>query len=270
MKKECKKVEKLFGAYIYNIVTPTERAYVEDHISKCPNCASDLFSRQAVLGTLKPYEEIREIPQRVQDDFALNVYKRIALDSLKRQSRRVHLQRYVLQPSFATLMIIFGLATFFLRMHPGQFVTVVKEPVPVVVKTEENAKKDIRASSYVDEFFQREGVEFKAQPAKPAKPAAKVADAKSKTLDEQKPSLETPNLVSGLAPDPKSLLEEANFIHFSLGDRKRAMSQYQKLVDNYPNTEAAAAAGEMIKSIRDFEYRVQNEELSLQTVDLEI
>lgn len=269
MKIKCKKVEKLFGAYVYNAVTPTERAYVENHISQCPDCAKDLLSRKRTLEVFKPQEGDIGIPPVMDDRFALNVYKRIALDYLKRQSRKAYIQRFVLQPSFAVLIIAFSITTFFLRFHPGQVFIVTKEPTAVAIKTEEVEEKDLRASLYVDEFFQREGSSYKNE-TKPAEPV-KVAEAKSEDLKDEKPSPETPKLLaSALTPDPKSLLEEANFLNFSMGDRKRALAQYQKLVDNYPNTEAAAAAGEMIKSIRDFEYRVQNRNSSIQTVDLEI
>ena len=50
--KECSKVKKLFGAYLYNNATPTERGAVEKHIKDCEECASDLQSRQAVLEEL--------------------------------------------------------------------------------------------------------------------------------------------------------------------------------------------------------------------------
>lgn len=269
MKNRCKKVEKLFGVYIYNAVTASERAYVENHISQCPKCAEELSSRQKALVALKPHDETGEMPQRIQDDFALNVYKKIALDSLKHQSRQVRFRRFVLQPSFAAIIILFGITAFFLRYHPGQVTKITQEQTSVAVKTEEGTKKELRASIYMNEFFQREGETYKSKP-EPVKPT-KLAEAKAETPEAQKPPQEISDLMaSGLTPDPKSLLEEANFIHFSLGDRKRALAQYQKLVDNYPNTEAAEAAGEMIKSIRDFEYRVQNENLSVQTIDLEI
>jgi hypothetical protein len=276
---ECNRIKDLFGPYLYNNVTPSERADVENHVSGCKSCAADLLSRQEVLGFFKPNIKTGDMAQTAQENFVLNVYKRIALDSLKHRSRQAFIQRFVLQPSLAMLILTISITTFFLRYHPGQLPIVAKGPVSVAVNTDENTKKELRADSYVSEFYNRQGSSYKNE-SKPvsavkspeAKNTVKLAEAKSKALSD-KPSPSDGNILaeSSQTPDPKNLLEEANFIHFSLGDRKRALAQYQKLVDNYPNSEAAKVASEIIKSIRQTEYRVQNENAgSVQNVDLEI
>jgi len=273
--KECKKVQELFGAYIYNSATPSERADVEKHISYCKKCAADLFSRQKVLIKFKVSKEMSDMSQTAQDKFAINVYKKIAMDSLKHYSRQALLRKFVLQPSLALIIIAVSITAFFLRFHPGQMPTIAKEPVSVASKIEtinanESSKKESRADLYVKEFYTRQNTDNKEKPRTDELvniPEGKTNIPENSPLTSDKVAMEEATLTSG----PKSMLEEANFLNFSLGDKKRAMAQYQKLVDNYPDSVAAEVAWEMIKSIRSSEYRVQNEtSISVQTVDMEM
>ena len=94
--KKCDKIKDLFGPYLYNSVTPAERAAVEEHIENCEECADDLRSRQKVLETLRLDLQTEEMPQKTQDNFAYNVYRRIAGESLQQRSRQVFLRRFIL------------------------------------------------------------------------------------------------------------------------------------------------------------------------------
>ena len=60
-----------------------------------------------------------------------------------------------------------------------------------------------------------------------------------------------------LLPDSRRRLEEANFIYYSLREPRRALAEYQWVVDYYPNTDDAREAKMKIKAILDSEYRIQ-------------
>jgi len=260
--KGCNKVKRLFGSYLYNSVTPTERVAVEEHIGRCEKCADDLRSRRKVLEKLELRPQLDEMPQRIQDNFAWNVYRRIALDALRRRSRRVFLRRFVLQPSLAAVVLIISIAISIPRFYPGP--ATVHKPSPVAVRPDETDRRGLRAAFYVEEFFRRQGTSYERKPG--------YAEASSGVVTAERPSSDADHLMQGmLLPDLRRRLEDANFINYSLGDRRRALAEYQRLVDYYPDTDAAMEARLKIKGILDTEYNVRVGEVDeKQTTDTEI
>jgi hypothetical protein len=244
--KECDKIKRLFGPYLYNSVTPAERAVVEGHIDKCEKCAEDLRTRREVLGKIEPDLQLGEMPQRTQDNFAWNVYRRIASDALQRRSRQIVLRRLVLQPSLAAVALVV-VAIGVLRFYPGP--ATIREPSSVAVRTDETNKRGLRAALYVEEFFRRQGTSYEREP---------VVDSEPATTEQ--PSSDIDHLMQGmLLPDLRRRLEDANFINYSLGDHRRALAAYQRLVDYYPDTDAAMEARVKIRAILDTEYSIRAE-----------
>jgi hypothetical protein len=264
--KKCNKVRRLFGPYLYNSVTPAERAAVEEHVDKCEKCAHDLQSRRRVLEKIELHPQFGEMPQKTQDDFAWNVYRRIALGVLRRRSRRIFLRRFVLQPSLATLVLVLGIAMGILRFHPRP-ATILREPSPVAVRTDETDRKGLREALYVEDFFRRQGVSHEREPS-----YAGVDVHYSRLSTTKQPSSDAdPMMRNVLLLDSRRRLEDANFINYSLGDRRRALAEYQRLVDYYPDTDAAMEARVEIRAILDTEYstRVENADAD-QTTDMGI
>lgn len=259
--KECNRVKGLFGPYLYNSVMPTERADVEEHINRCKKCADDLQSRQKILGKLKAHPQFGEMPQRTRDSFAGNVYRKIASDALRRQSRLIFLRRFVLQPSLAAVVVAVGIAIGVFRSH--QDPVMVHEPSSVAVKTDETDKKELRAALYVEEFFRRQGTSYQRGQG------YATAD-KSPTIEPPSPDTHY-SMQDALLPDSWRRLEDAHFINYSLGDQERALAEYQRLVDYYPDTDAAMEARGRIKGILDAEHNIRIENASAeQTTDMGI
>ena len=230
--KECDKIRDLFGLYLYNSVTPTERSSVEQHIDECEECADDLRSRQKVLEKIQPSSQPEDMPQRTQDRFARGVYRRIALESLQRRSRQSFLRRFVLQPSLAAVALAAGIGIGFLRFHPGTII--VGEPAPSVAQADETDRRELRAASYMEEFLERQGISYYTR-----EPGDTAVDGVSST--EQTSSDIDPFMQDRMLTDSRHRLEDANLI-YSLGDAERALAAYQRLVDDHPDTDAAAEA----------------------------
>lgn len=264
--KECYKIKKLFGPYIYNKITPAEHQAVEEHIKICNRCLDDLRSRQVVLGKFMLHLQPGEMTQGIQDDFALNVYKKIALDVLKQRSQRITMRKFVLHPSLAVAALLIVVAIGFLRFYPGQ----AREDTRVIsftVNIPSNAgKAEKRKPLYAREFTKSQSIRQEGK-------SKTIADDKKTTISEQPPEVSTASRLSSdmdklmhdsLIPDARRLLEEANFINFSLGEPRRALAEYQRVVDNYPNTDDAREARTRINSILSSEYRIQVQEAVLE------
>jgi hypothetical protein len=238
--KECYKVKDLFGPYIYDSVTPEERVAVEEHIRTCEECAADLKSRKEVLDKLKPSLNMGEMPQRTRDNFTCNVYKRIALDALKSRTRQVFFQRFVLQPSIAVvamaIIAIFGLTQFNMSF--------LNNNSYIADESEEADQKELRASLYMDEFFQNQGISHKQEP---------VYAGMSKA-DPTFPVEINENTQNLMMPVSQKRLEDANFINYSLGDRRQSLAEYQ----------------ERIRSILDTNGQLQNKVISAENPDMGI
>jgi hypothetical protein len=240
--EKCGKIRELFGPYLYNDVTPVERAAVEEHIAKCRKCANDLHSRRAVLEKLRTHSEPGEMPQRTGDDFAGNVYRRIASDVLKQRSRRVFLRRFVLQPSLAAAALAVVIAIGVFRLQPAP--VTVGEPASTTAKADEAEKKELRAALYVEEFLRRQGT---------LREGEQGYDSTGSELSVAgQPSPDMSSLMRNmLSLDSRRRLEYANFINYSLREHRRALAEYQRLVDDYPDTDAAMEARGEIRAILD-------------------
>lgn len=245
--KKCDKVRGLFGSYIYGGMTPGERATVDNHIKDCENCASELRGLQKIVEKMGSDPQLDDMPQTMQDDFTRNVYKRIASDVLRRRSKQIFLRKFVLQPSLAGVVLAVVIAVF--RFHPG--LVTVSELSHTTVLTDETSKKELRASLAVKEFFGREGTPQESEmsyvgiPIKTEDPGTVMR----KTPLPEPSSSDLNRLVQDL-PDSERLLQSADFVNYSLGDRRRALAEYQRLVDYYPQTDAAMEAKERIRAIR--------------------
>jgi hypothetical protein len=234
--KGCDKVRGLFGSYIYGGMTPGERAAVDNHIRDCESCASELQSLQKILEKMGSDPQFDDISQTTQDDFTRNVYKRIASDVLRRRSKQIFLRKFVLQPSLAGIVLAVVIAVF--RFQPG--LVTVSEPSHTAVLTDETSKKELRASLAVKEFFGREGTPREPEMTYTVMREAPLTEPSSSDLDR---------LVQDLS-DSERLLQSADFINYSLRDRRRALAEYLRVVDYYPETDAAMEAKERIRAIR--------------------
>ena len=78
----CRNIGILYGLYVYGDVTPEEKNIVEEHISKCKNCALEVDSLRETLHLLKIEPELN-IPQYIMDNFEASVYKRIAAETIQ-------------------------------------------------------------------------------------------------------------------------------------------------------------------------------------------
>jgi hypothetical protein len=233
--KKCDKVRGLFGSYIYGGMTPGERAAVDNHIKDCENCASELQGLQKILEKMGSDPQLDDMTQRMQDDFTRNVYKRIVSDVLRRRSKQIFLRKFVLQPSLAGIVLAVVIAVF--RFHPG--LVTVSEPSHTAVLTDETSKKELRASLAVKEFFGREGTPRKPEMSYTVMREAPITETSSSDLDR---------FVQDLS-DSERLLQSADLINYSLGDRRRALAEYQRVVDYYPETDAGMEAKERIRAI---------------------
>ncbi len=236
--KECNKIKKLFGLYLYDKVTPAERAAIEKHIDKCKECADDLRSRQEVLEKLQPSSQIEDMPPKIQDGFAYSVYRKIAAESIQKRPRPVFLRQFILQPSLATIALIAGIGIGFLRFNPGT--VMVGEPSSSIVKVDETDKKELRAASYVAEFLEREGMVYTYEPSYVVMDSASTTERPLSDID--------PFMQDILRTNSRRRLEHANLI-YSLGEHERALAAYQRLVDDHPNTNAATEAQGKISTI---------------------
>lgn len=257
--KKCYKVKNLFGPYIYNMATSEECDIVENHIKICNACAEDLRTRQMILKKAKfvlPLDD--EIS--IQDDrFIENVYRRMALELLKRRSKQAFIQKYILQPSFAVVVVIIGIIFGLSRLNSPVLVKSMEVQVPMA--------KENRL------YMQKVYVKAKATD-KPIKPKVEnkqyVESSKANTLLVNKEPLSysdtaikphksnaTTSVIK--SDDPMERLTDANMINYSLGDRRRAMAEYQRIIDDYPNTNAAIEAQNLLKIIMESEM-IMNEE----------
>ena len=255
--KKCSKIRKLFGSYLYDGVTPDERAAVEEHIRSCEMCSAELESFRKLMGEVRLDSESDDIPQRSQEDFASSVYRGIASDVLRKRSRQIFLRRSVLQPSLAAVAVAALIAAIGVFLYPGAIT--VDETSPSAIVADETSTKE-RKAFYVEEFFRSQGAPYERE--------ARYTAVETASANEN-PSSDVDRLMQDRPlPESQRLLEEADFINYSLGDRRRALAIYQWVVDSYPDTDAAMRARGRIGSISDREYNVRVERVDLRrTVD---
>jgi len=240
--KKCDKVKDLFGAYLQDDVTPAEGATVEEHVSSCEKCAVDLNSRQKVLEMITPVPPPDEIPQKTQDDFAWNVYRRIAADTMRQRSRQVFVRRFVLQPTFAAVALAAVLTIGVTQFRPDSNL----QKLTPVAANDRTSQKELRARLKFREFFQEQGMVFEDESDYTMTDEVTVARGSSSDSSYR--------VQSSLLPDSQRRWENANFIHYSLGDRERALAEYRQLIDHYPDTDFAKEARVRIRTISGTEY----------------
>ena len=258
--KKCDKVKDLFGAYLHDDVTSAERAAVEEHISNCEECTVDLQSRQKVLEMLKPDPQPDGIPQRTQDDFSRNVYKRIARDAMHQRSRQIRTRRFVLQPAFAAVALAAVLVIGVTQFHSGDG-TIGK--LTAVAPADKAAQLELKGKELREKFLARQGMIPERETSYVTTDKVSVADRSSSGVSYR--------VQDALLPDLQRRLENANFIDYSLGDWKRALAKYRQLVDDYPGTDVAEEARGRMRAISGMEYGIQVEDVGEgQTTDTEI
>lgn len=286
----CYKIKKLFGAYIYNGVTPEERAKVDEHIKKCEKCADDLRTRQVILESIKPSViKPDEIPERAQDRVVEGVYKRIASESLKYRARQVRIRKYVLQPSLAMLLIIAVVTVGIIRFQPfdtlspkpgtiltesDRSISAVKMATPDKEKAEETkkiAKVASQPTAPVERMAQVPKAPAESEATQTVKTEAFLYEAEKPSLDMIKPATTDIMVSNSQQFNSWSRLVDANFINYSLGDYRRALAEYQRIIDDYPNTDAAIEAQKRIRVILGSEYDIPSEKTSAEkATDTEI
>lgn len=243
---KCDKIRDLFGAYLHNDVTSAERAAVEGHITNCEECAVDLRSRQKVLEMLRPAPQPDEIPQETQDDFAWNVYRRIAAHTMKQRSRQIFIRRFVLQPAFAAVAVAAVLVIGVIQFHPGDDTA---RKLPTVAAVDKIDQRELRVRLKVEEFLERHGAILERGSSYTMTDRVSVADPSSSDVSDR--------VQDALLPDSQRRLEYASFIDYSLRDPRRALAAYRQLVDDYPGTDVAAEARGRIMAISGMEYGFQ-------------
>ena len=186
-------------------------------------------------------------------DFVWDVYRRIAADSLKRRSRQVFVRRFVLQPSLAVALLVIGLTVGFQHYRPKT--TPETTSLPVMTENQTANKQELRASLYLSEFFKRQG--------SGQAPAIAHASEVSVSHVQRPTSVEGYLSSNSRIPDARRLLEDADLLNYSMKDRKRALAKYQRLVDNYPGTDAAQEAQSRIKGIWNSVYSIEPEQTAV-------
>jgi hypothetical protein len=257
--RECYKIKNLFGSYIYNNITPEEKAKVDKHIKTCQQCAEDLKTQQEALNMIKiPISIDDNALQFDQDRFMWNVYRRIASESMKHRSRQVNLRKFVLQPAIATVAIVFIMAFAMTRYDNTKAPESSFIPVASSVSTAlpEIAAETLKQTSNVtvkDESSKPKGITVASRSSN-AKKTANVKQAQPNTL-----------LSEAKISNSRDWLVNADLINYSLREPRRALSRYQMIIDHYPDTDAAKEAQKRIKTILDSEFGNQNEETALET-----
>jgi len=249
--RQCYKIKNLFGSYLYNSISPEERAEVERHVKTCHKCTEDLQTRRKALDKIGVYTYATDIPQIDQERFMWNVYKRIASETLKRRSKQVILMRYVLQPAVATLVIASIITIGTLQFRPQNY-TEPSSGIPIAsIQTNNSIKKE--AKQIIKE------TERQLSKKKTTVVTAKPSNTK-KTAPIMKKQEKPDVLVSNeRSSNSRNWLMNADVINYSLKDPRRALSRYEMIIDYYPDTDAAQEAKKRIKSILDSEFTSQDE-----------
>ncbi len=252
--KQCYKVKNLFGPYLYNTITIEERIEFEDHLKTCQKCSEDLKTRRMALNKVGMYEIDSENINIDQERFMWNVYKRIAKDAIKQKRRQVTVRKFILQPAIATiaiaLIVTFGITKFRSNDVPESIVVGIPTvPVQVQDETIKETKQVVKAQPTV------------VKKAKPSLPFVTKNETKTSKPLIIKPKPDVLTAKSELTSS-QDLLMDADFIYFSLGDARRALSRYDMIIDRYPNTEAAREALKRINTILSSEYGMQDENIN--------
>lgn len=256
---KCYKIRTLFGSYIYNTITSDEKAEVDTHVKTCEKCAEDLKTQQKTLEMIKMPVSINENDLYLDEErFMRNVYRRIALESIKRKSRQVTLWKYVFQPAMATAVIVFVVAFSIGRFNnidsPENSIipSTATTELPAITDLAKTKQNDVHKESANLNKTKLMTVAKRAENAK--KQPVNVKLSKPDTL-----------LADAIISNSRDWLMNADLINYSLGEPRKALSRYQMIIDHYPDTDAAKEAQKRIKTIIDSEFEHQQEEITLET-----
>ena len=160
----------LYGCYVYGDVTDEEKNIVEEHISRCESCASEVDSLKETLQLLR-LELEPSIPQDVMDNFETNVYKRIAAEMIptseKSQQNRRKLfadfwERFFTRPSFllktALIAVTLGIGILIGTLKVSQTPKIAEAPMEESVHYRPLKENIISTSSVerLEQHFQAE------------------------------------------------------------------------------------------------------------------
>jgi hypothetical protein len=255
--RQCYKIRNLFGSYLYNSISSEERAEVEKHVETCHKCAEDLQTRRKALDKIGVYTHTTDVPQIDQEQFMWNVYKRIASETLKRRSRRVFVTRYVLQPAFATLVIVSVITIGALRFNSNDNTELSNDISVTSIQLPNLAKKETKQSNPFKE------TERQLSKKKITVASVKPSEAKKPTpIKEQR---KTDVLVSKeRSSNSRNWLMDADIINYSLKDPRKALTRYEMIINYYPDTDAAQEAKKRINSILNSESILRDESSNLE------
>jgi hypothetical protein len=162
---ECSRISILYGFYVYGDVTTEEKNIVEEHISRCKNCALEIDSLKEILQLLRLEPEL-SIPEGIMDNFETNVYMRIAAETIQNpgseaiQQLRKNIfadfwERFLIRPSFILRTVPIAVALgvgivigAFQFSHAPKMI--VEKPAGKVISTSptERLEKHFQAESY--------------------------------------------------------------------------------------------------------------------------
>jgi hypothetical protein len=160
----CRNIGILYGFYVYGDVTPEEKNIVEEHISKCKNCALEVDSLRETLQLLKLEPEL-SIPQYIMDNFEASVYKRVAAETIRnptteaiRQPRRNIFAdlwgRFLIRPSLllrtVPVAVALGIGIFIGAFQFSHAPKIVEKPTEKIVSISpsERLEQHFQAESY--------------------------------------------------------------------------------------------------------------------------
>ena len=161
---ECKRLSPLYGLYVYGDVTPEEKNTVEEHISKCNDCALEVKSLNQTIRLFDLQPEL-SIPQNIMDNFETNVYKRIAAETIRNPDSEAiqqsheniparFWQRFLVRPSLllriAPVAVALGIGILIGTYQFSHTPKIVEKPAEKVISTSavERLEQHFQAESY--------------------------------------------------------------------------------------------------------------------------
>jgi len=248
--KQCQKIRDLFGSYLYNTITLSERTEVEKHLQTCQECTEDLKTRHKALNKIGKYITNSENADVDQERFMWNVYKKIATDSIRQKRRQMVIRKFVLPPAIATLAVSLIISFVSVRFRSNEVPETIGNTQVTSVQPSNEANKEtkqiVKAKPMIVEKTKRENTVI-----------VKKANEKPKSsFVQSKPDV----LISkAKSSNSSNWLKDADFIYFSLNDSMRALSKYEMIIKHYPDTDAAREAKNRIDTIIGSEFSSQEE-----------
>lgn len=158
----CKQLEKSYIDYVCDLLDDEQYAVIQEHLRRCPACAREINTLQKVVSLTEDAREVA-VPSVILDDIEMNVYKRLVVESPRRErasffSRlfaRLPLpaarygSAWILRGAIATFVlgIAIPIATIFLDRDPSPEVSVSGFPVQTSQeRIEQYRQKEIQIS----------------------------------------------------------------------------------------------------------------------------